>query len=205
MQIIKTFTIVTTLLLLPFLTLKAQTSHLLDYIVLNSGDTLYGKVKHVNQRKVPPRYYKKIRFTNTKGKRKKYKRADVAAFNVNNTNYEGFWLSQSSRGMTLINPQYDIDPKNGERYFLRVISKGKLSHYYLEWWEQGEAGSSWMDLFRKEKDQFFIRATQGLFGLKRKTLAKYFANCPSLQEKIKKKQIRKVSQVVDYYNKNCVD
>ncbi|WP_299453306.1 hypothetical protein [uncultured Microscilla sp.] len=205
MKIIKIFTLLTTLLWINLPTSRAQTSHSLHYIVLNSGDTLYGKVEHVNQRKVTPRYYKKIRFTDTQGNRKKYKRANVAAFNVNNTNYEGFWLSQSSRGITLLNPRYDIDPKNGERHFLRVISKGKLSHYYLEWWEQGEAGSSWMDLFRKEEDQFFIRATQGLFGLKRKTLVKYFFDCLSLQEKIKKKQIRKVSQVVDYYNKTCVD
>ncbi|HAS43875.1 MAG TPA: hypothetical protein DCS93_25585 [Microscillaceae bacterium] len=204
MKTANTFAIVASLLLLfTFSTLKAQTSHSLDYIVLNTGDTLYGKVKHINQRKVSPRYYKKIRFTDTQGKRKKYKRSDIAAFRANNTHYEGVWLSQSSRGVILINPRYDIDPQNGEKHFLRVISKGKLGHYYLEWWEQGESGSSWMDLLKKEGDQFFIRATQGLFGLKRKTLAKYFSNCPALKEQIQQKRIRKISQVVNFYNKHC--
>ena len=181
----------------------AQTNLSLDYIVLNTGDTLYGKVQHINQRKVTPRFYKKIRLINTRGKQKKYKRADVAAFRVSNVNYEGFWLSQTSRGVVVVNPRYDIDPQNGEKHFLRVINKGKLSHYYLEWWEQGDAGSNWMDLLRKEKDQFLMRATQGLLGLKRKTLAKYFLDCPKLSQQITKRQLRKVEEVVNFYNNHC--
>jgi len=182
---------------------RSQTHRSLDYVVLNATDTLYGKVQHINQRKTTPQYYKKIRFTDIQGKRKKYKRSDVTAFRVDNVNYEGFWLSQSSRGVVLVNPRYDIDSQNGEKHFLRVINKGKLSHYYLEWWNQGESSSSWMDLLRKEGDQFFIRATQGLFGLKRKVLAKYFVDCPNLKEQITQRQLRKVQQVVNFYNSHC--
>lgn len=205
MKITKTLLAITTVLLLSTQTsLVAQTSNTLDYLVLNSGDTLYGTVKHIDQSGVNPKYYKKIRFTDTYGKQKKHKRKDISAFRVNNTDYEGFWLDQSSQKMVLLNPKYDIDPQNGEKYFLRVVGKGKLSHYELEWWDQGESALLWMDLLKKEEDQFFIRATQGLLGLKRKVLVNYFLNCPDLKEKIKQRQLNEVGQVVSFYNSNCI-
>ena len=123
---------------------------------------------------------------------------------MNGVNYEGFWLNQSSEKMVFINPRYDINPQNGERYFLREISKGKLSHYHLEWFEQGESRLMWMDLLKKEEDPFFIRATQGLFGLKKKVLINYFQNCPDLKEQIEQKQLNSVEQVVDFYNNYCL-
>lgn len=183
--------------------LVAQNSNTLDYIVLNNNDTLYGSVKHVNQKSVNPEFYKKIRLTNTNGHKKKYKRKDVSAFRVNTINYEGFWLSQSSEKIVFINPRYDINSQNGEQYFLRVISKGELSHYHLEWWDYESTGLMWMDLLKKKKDQFFIRATQGFFGLKRKVLINYFLNCQDLKEQIKQKKLKNVQQVVDYYNTYC--
>lgn len=198
------FAITTVLLLSTSTLLNAQSSNTLDYLVLNFGDTLYGTVKHINDRGVTPEYYKKIRLTDAYNKKKKYKRKDVSAFRVNNITYEGFWLNQSSQKIVFLNPKYDIDPQNGEKYFLRVISKGKLSHYELEWWEQGESTLMWMDLLKKEKDPFFIRGTQGLLGLKRQLLVSYFANCPDLKEQIKKRQLNKIRQVVDFYNSHCI-
>ena len=197
------FTIATLLLLSTQAYLVAQTSSRSDYIMLNFGDTLYGTVKHVNQRGVSPKFYKKIRLTNSNGKRKKYKRNDVSAFRVNNISYEAYWLSQSSRKIVFLNPIYDIDAYNGERHFLRVVSKGELSHYQLEWWDHEGAGLSWIDLLKKEEDQYFIRATQGIFGLKKKALANYFFNCPDLTEQIQQKRIKDVWQVVKFYNYNC--
>jgi hypothetical protein len=205
MKIIKTlFTITTVLLLSTQASLVAQTSNTLDYLVLNIGDTLYGNVKHIDQRGLNPKYYKKIRLTDTYGKKKKYKRKVVSAFRVNNTSYEGFWLNQSSQKIIFLNPKYDINPQKGEKYFLRVVSKGKLSHYELEWWDQEESTLLRMDLLKKEEDQFFIRATQGLLGLKRKVLVNYFPNCPDLKEQIKQRQLKEVWQVVDFYNSNCI-
>ena len=72
------FTITTLLLLSTQTSLVAQTSHTIDYLVLNVGDTLYGKVKHIDEGSVNPKYYKKIRFTDTHGKQKKYKRKDIS-------------------------------------------------------------------------------------------------------------------------------
>ena len=48
-----------------------------------------------------------------------------------------------------------------------------------------------------------MRADQGLFGLKRKTLTKYFKDCPVLSEQIKSKAIKSVWDVVKFYNSEC--
>jgi len=205
MKIIKLlFVIITTLLLSSQTYVFAQTNNTLDYLVLNTGDTLYGTVKYIDISGATPKYYKKIRLTDTYNHSHKYLRKDVSAFRVNNTNYEGFWLNQSSQNVMVLNSKYEINPKNGEKYFLKVVSKGTLNHYELEWWEQGESALSWMDLLKKEEDPFFIRATQGILGLKRNVLINYFSNCPDLKEQIKKKQLNKVWEVVDYYNSNCI-
>jgi hypothetical protein len=104
--------------------LSAQT-HTRDYLIPNVGDTLYGKVEHIDRRGASPEYYKKIRVTNAKGKRKKYKRVDLESFRVDNVRYEGFWLSQSSKNIILFNPKYSIDQENGEREFLSELA---ISH-----------------------------------------------------------------------------
>ncbi len=60
-----------------------------------------------------------------------------------------------------------------------------------------------MDLFKKESDTFFIRATQGLLGLKRQVLANYFADCEALATQIGDKQINNLREIINFYNKNC--
>ncbi len=201
---VRFITVVIVALLLKRSSLFGQVSGT-DYLVLNRGDTIYGQVQHVNYRGVSPRYYKKIRVTNANGKRKKYRREAVKSFSVNNTQYEGFRLSQSSEKITLLDPVYNIDAHRGEKHFLKVMSIGALSYYQLEWWEPGDSALWWMDLLKKSGDPFFVRATQGLFGLKRRVLSNYFADCPRLSEKIAQKELKEISDIVDLYRTNCID
>lgn len=182
----------------------AQGNEKLDYIVLYVGDTLHGKVQYIDEG-IPREFYKKIRLTTSDGKGKKYKRKNVASFRVTNITYESFWLSQTSQRFSLVNPKYNIDHNNGEQYFLKVVSKGNLNHYELEWIEQGETALWSMALLKKEEDPFFIRADQGVIRLKRKVLLDYFSNCSRIIEAINQKQMKDVWQVVDFYNKNCID
>lgn len=186
------------------ISLFAQGNEKLDYLVLYVGDTLYGKVEYIDEG-IPREFYKKIRVTTTEGKVKKYKRKNVASFAVANNVYKSFWLSQTTKRFSLDNPKFNIDYNNGEQYFLKVVSKGNLSHYELEWIEQGESTLWSMALLKKEKDLFFIRANQGVFGLKRKVLLDYFFNCSKIKEAISQKQVNDVWEVIDFYNKNCTD
>lgn len=181
----------------------AQTTKDIDYIVLISGDTLRGKVTHVDEKRFSPRYLKKIRYTDTNRKSRKINRKDILAFRVDGLIYESFWLSQSSNKFTLDNPIYTINQKSGKQHFLRLVKGGNLSHYLLEWWEQGESTPMSMDLLKKEQDQFLIRATQGVFGLKRKTLSRYFSECVELSSGIEQRYFNTIQEIIEQYNTRC--
>jgi hypothetical protein len=183
--------------------LYGQSKNMSDYIVLTAGDTIYGTVDSLDDRGTNPKFYKKIRLTDKNGKRKKYKTKIITAFRSSNQIYKAFWLDNSSDEIIFINPVYTIDFENGEREFLKVITHGELSHYRLEWREQGESLLMTMELLKKANDSFFIRADQGLLSLKRKTLSKYFKDCPELSEQITSKSIKGVSEVVAFYNAEC--
>ena len=206
MKKIKILSICVALTLLSLQTpVLAQNSENRDFIVLNTGDTLYGYVTHIKEKWTRSEFYKKIRLTTVYGKTKKYQRKHISAFRVNTNNYESFWLNQSFQKMTLVNPRYDIDRKDGQQHFLKVVSKAKLTHYELEWFDQENTGLHSMTLLKKENDRFLIRADQGLFGLKRKVLQRYFLDCPKLSEKINQKQLNDVWQIVAFYNSTCIN
>jgi hypothetical protein len=174
-----------------------------DYLVLVSGDTLYGTVEHINTRSVSPKFHTKVRLTDSKGKQRKFSRKGIAAFKSDGAIYESFWLKQRSRWITIENPVYIMRKRKGEQTFLKLIEKGSLTHYHLEWWEQGESTLMWMDLIKREGDPYFIRATQGIFGLKKNVLTKYFWDCPELVRQIEFKEVTAINQVVAFYNRNC--
>ena len=174
-----------------------------EYLVLKTGDTLYGEVDYIDEGAVSNGFYKRIRLKNAKGKTKRYKRDAIMAFKFGNNQYHSYWLSQSSNKIVLVNPKYDIDNKNGEQYFLKLVNKDKLSHYQLEWFDQGNSTLWSMALLKRENDPFFIRADQGILGLKRKVLKNYFYDCPTLKEKIENKEISEVFEITDFYNTNC--
>lgn len=183
----------------------AQKNKRPDYVVLTSGDTLYGKVEYMDEDAIPLKFHKKIRILSNDGRLKRLDRKEVAAFQTNNMAYESFFLHQSSQKVMLVNPTFAIDLQNGKQEFLKVVRKGKLSHYELEWIEQGTSAVSAMTLFKKEKDSFFIRADQGVFGLKKNVLQEYFTDCPSLRKAILDYQVKDVFEVMDYYNQNCLN
>lgn len=183
--------------------LKSQESHTRDHITLLNGETIYGEIVFMEQRNWSTQYLKKIRVKTTEGKRKKYHTDKVASFTANGADFEIFRLEQSANLFSSDHARFQIDRKNGDVYILKRITKGALSHYTFDWWEQGESLQMSMDLFRKEGDPFFVRATQGLLGLKRKLLANYFSDCPDLVEKIRDKSLKNADEVATYYNVNC--
>lgn len=191
-------------LLIPHLALT-QTDEAKDYLVLHDRDTIYGTVNYINRKGFNYSFYKKLRIIEDKGKTKKYSQKKVKSFKAENIAYEGFWLSQSSEKILLLNPKYNITAQKGDYHFLKVIHQGVLSHYQLEWFEQGESLLMQADLLKRENDLYFIRATQGLFGIKRKTLTTYFNDCPNLQQHISQKQSSTIAEIVDYYNHTCAN
>ena len=173
-----------------------------DFVVLASGDTLSGQVSW-QQSGGTQNLFKKVLWTNHYGDKKRFSQKELLAFRINGIDYERFFLLQSNTKIALVNPRYEMDSERGECYFLRRLSKGHLSHYQLEWREQGAETVFSMDLFLKSQDTFLIRANQGVFGLKTKVLLQYFSDCPQLRSEISTKQFHQARQIVFFYNEFC--
>jgi len=184
------------------LTALGQKNYAPGYVVLTSGDTLRGQVMDRRETFIGTELLTKIRLKpEGGGLRRKYRAKKLLAYRTNDNIYERHQLR--SKGVSLLDAYYEIVPNDGEPVFLRVVSRGKLSHYQWEWVDEDNDHIDAADYFRKADELLLVRATQGVFGLKRKNLTEYFQDCPSLQEKIQQRAFKYPSEVADYYNQNC--
>lgn len=124
--------------------------------------------------------YEKIRFKGNR-KKKRFPPKQIKAYKIGDTSYRSIFL-------------------DGKQTFLKVESEGYVNYYTYELQEQGEQLVLEIDYLQKENSDLLVRATQGLFGLKRKRLAQFFGDCPILVQKIQNKEFRYVFEVVDFYN-----
>lgn len=149
------------------------------FVVTNSNDTLYGTIR--NRDSGPfGEIYDKIRFKGQKRK-KRFAPKDIRSYQIGNDFFRSILL-------------------DGEMSFLKVASQGYVSYYIYEFQEQGEQLVQDIDYLQKGPNAPLVRVTQGLFGLKRKRLARLFYDCPPLAEKVLNKEIKHVFEVVDFYN-----
>lgn len=174
-----------------------------DFLVTNTGDTIRGSVVDIGISGFNPRYLKKIRVTRLNGKTVKINRKKVHSFQKAGFMYEAFYLRGASSKFALVTDTYHITKNKGKLYFLKCIKKGPLSHYHLEWFEQASASHNYMDLLIKTGSGSFIRATQGVLGLKRSLVAAYLSDCKELNQLILAKKTTKLPEIIDFYNNQC--
>lgn len=178
-----------------FQALKAQ-NYEPGYIVTNTNDTLYGFVKDRSDGAL----YKKIRFKNELGKVKRYTPQDLLGYKSGIHIYESLWYKEESQFFKF---DYYSRPGYGDKVFLKVLAKGRLSCYAKAYIQDDNDYVDEFELFLRTSKQTMVRATQGVFGLKKKRLAAYFWDCPRLVEKINNNVITKPLDVVAYYNEFC--
>ncbi|OZV68475.1 hypothetical protein [Winogradskyella aurantia] len=179
----------------PFQVLHAQ-DYEPGYIVLNTNDTLYGSIKNRNDGAL----YKKIRFKDKHGKVNRYTAENLLGYKAGIYTYESLWYREESQFFKF---DYYSRPGYGEKVFLKVLAKGHLSCYAKEFIHDDNDYVDEFELFLRNGDQTMARATQGIFGLKKKRLTGYFWDCPKLVEKINNNTITKPLDVVTYYNEFC--
>lgn len=177
----------------------AQRHYVSGYVVLQEGDTLYGKIK---DRKPEPfdRIYEKIRFRDGGWFAKKFGPYDLQSYKAGERVYESCWLSYE---VSLFNSRIISIPGRGHKCFMRVLVKGPLSYYSIE---QGQDESGYYNdipYLKLEGKREMVRATQGIFGLKRKQLAEYFSDCERLERAIQDKEVDTVFEIVDFYHDHC--
>lgn len=176
----------------------SQKEFLPGYVVLNNGDTLYGTLQDRDIRK--GKLYKKIRIKVNQKKLKKYNAYDIKAYNIEGVSFESKWFYDESEFFKF---KYHCQYGMGEKLFLRVLEKGNLSLYMIEYVESDNNYFDGFELFFRQGDNYYQRATQGILGLKKKRLKEYFIDCPNLVEKIIGEEIKQPLQVLDFYNNYC--
>ena len=183
-------------ILLTFSPVLGQKGFSPGYVILNSGDTLQGSIRDRSEDKI----YKKIRFRGENTGRNKYSPYQIKGYIINGSEFESFWFEEQTQ-FFMFN-YFNVEGR-GEKVFLRVLARGPLSCYLLEYIDPDSGYPDGFELFKRENDNFFERATQGIFGLKKNRLSRYLQDCPSLVEKIQSGHIKRPMEVVDYYNTQC--
>ena len=187
--------IISLICLLFSLSVHAQKDYERGYIITNSNDTLVGLVK---DRKQAPfgKLYKKVYFKN-KHKKKKYSPSQIKEYKQGYLVFESVWMDISSH---LINEKYTSIPNRGEKEFLKVIEKGYLTYYQREFEYSDSDYIDQISLFKRADENFLVRVTQGVFGLKKKSLIAYFSDCPELVNKIENNELKTPIEIVRFYN-----
>ncbi len=165
------------------------------YIITNDNDTIVGRVK---DRKPPPfgKLYKKVYFKK-KHKKKKYSPKQILGYKQGSREFESLWIDVSSH---LYNEKYTSIQNAGKKEFLKVIVKGYLTYYLREFADSESDYINQIGLYKREDENFLVRVTQGVFGLKKKNLGVYFKDYPELVLKIKNGELKDPIAIVNFYN-----
>ena len=179
-----------------------QRGYFPGYVVLNNGDTLNGRVKDRKER-FAARIYNKIRLKNGGLFTKKFAPRKIIAYRRGKSTYERFLIGRKKSTLRdIFNTNLYIVPWGGEFTFFRIAHKGPLSYYYHEF----ESDDDYFDFeayFKLEGNNELVH-TNTIFGLRRKSLVKFFDGCPKLVEAIKNKELREPMDIVNYYEQHCI-
>lgn len=176
----------------------SQEEYQAGYIVMNSGDTINGYISDRNIKKAE--LYAKVKFKSKDSRRKKKYSADqISAYGYGNNHFVSFHIERRSAG---IRTSLIVTTGDKDKEFVKRIVDGKVSFYLFEFSDEGEYIDN-VGYFLKENDDKFQRATQGIFGLKKKQLTEYFGDCPLLIERLNNNEFNGAHEVVNFYNTNC--
>jgi hypothetical protein len=172
------------------------------YIIHPDGDTLEGRVK---DRSSGPfmNLYPRIRFKpgNSLFKRN-YGPDEILAYSVNAQIYESVPLREETAFFQF---SYHVNEGN-DRVFLKVVSRDKgLTYYHWEYIDDDNSYLDYIPLFYRSGSDEMVRVTQGVLGLKRNKLIRYFQDCPDLVYAIQARELNEIFEVYDFYLDHCVD
>jgi hypothetical protein len=175
--------------------LAAQNGFEQGYLLRNSGDTLFGSIRD-RKEGFRPKLLKKIEIR-TNGKVQRFALKHVQEYAISGRTYERHWLKQSR---SFPREVYQSIEGVGEQQFLRVVCRGKLSYFQLEFYDVESGALEFVDLFILAGETRMIRATQGVFGLKKNALSSYFSAYPQFVERINANEFKRAQELVDAFN-----
>lgn len=191
--------VLSTLLLGPISLTAQKKGYSNGYIISREGDTIEGFVKDRDPEPFES-LYSKIRFKKKGKLKKKYSPDEIRGYGYLDAHFESVNLKEENQ---LFRIEYRSDP-HVQPMFLKVIDR--TPNLVLYAWEYEECDSSYIESFpifyRPDRDTW-VRATQGIFGLKRKKLVPFFLDCPLLALGIQNKTINTVSDILEVYGTSC--
>jgi hypothetical protein len=176
--------------------MHAQKGYEPGYVITKSFDTLPGRVK---DRKDAPfaQIYKKIRFKSDGPFTKKYNPKQLQGYVRGGDHFESHWILVNTRFLKI---EYLSKRNLGREEFFKVVESGYLTYYHWEWLDQESSVVERVELFKRRDEDYFIRVTQGLLGLRMNALEKYFEDSPEIMAKIRNKELRRPQEIAKYYN-----
>lgn len=176
---------------------SAQDGFMRGYVVTTKNDTLYGEVKDRTQEPFG-KLYKKVRLKeNSALFTKKYAHSALASYKKGNDVFESVWLEETSE---FLKPVYISKKGVGERVFMMLMAKGKLSYYHWEWRDPDSGIYMYQEMFKKANSEEMVRAVQGVFGLKKNVVAEYLSDQPDLANRIRSGEKLSPFDIVEIYN-----
>lgn len=176
----------------------AQSSDFEDgFVILKSGDTLFGQVKDRSEEPFG-KLYKKVRLKR-EGKlfNKRFRPADLKSYKKGGEYFESLWLKETAEFLKF---RYYTQEGIGKEVFLKVILSGELTYYQQEWRDPESGYYLYIPFFRNTGSRELVRVTQGLLGLRRKAVATYLSDKPELAERIRSGEKLTAYEITELYN-----
>lgn len=172
------------------------------FVIDPEGDTLEGWVKDRSSGTFMD-LYQQIHFKPENALiKRKYSPDEILAYGFNAQIYESVPLREET---SFFKFNYYVNEGN-DRAFLKVIARNMDLTYYH--WEYVDDESNYLDyipLFYRRGSNEMVRVSQGILGLKRNKLIRYFHDCPDLVHAIQTKELNEVYEVYDFYLDRCLD
>ncbi|GMN09201.1 hypothetical protein MTsPCn9_03430 [Croceitalea sp. MTPC9] len=171
------------------------------YIVNLDGDTILGWVKDRSTNTAFLEIYARIRFRAKKPRlKRKYGTDEILGYSYDNQYFESVPLKEET---ALFKFNYSVDPNNEKVFLKRIVSNHLLTYYEQEFIDDDNSYLYAVPFLYKTNAKQMVRATQGMFGLKRKKLAAYFSDCPKFVERIKNKKLKTTQEIFEFYSNYC--
>lgn len=126
---------------------------------------------------------------------KKLKPRQIKEFTMGERRYLSLRVQRNN---SIFQESYTVN--SGNEYKVFELHRTGHLNILLDYFTDDDLWIQSVPYFMKEDDDLIVRATQGVFGLKRKLLADYFKDCPQLVEFIQEKKITTPREVAIYYN-----
>lgn len=176
-------------------TFKSQFNYTKGSVTLKNGTILHGEVANIKHG-FRDKLLNCVKIKSSgKSFAKKYHPRKISGYSMGDRQFVSWRVKRNN---ALFKEMYSIHTGNEYKIF-ELQMEGHLS-IYLEYFIDEDLHIRTVPFFLKKNELLMVRATQGLFGLKKNLLLDYFVDCAPLIQLIKEKKVTTPEEVAIFYN-----